>query len=1009
MTNIQRIRTYFESPLTLMRFLQFAGFVAVCVVVVRIGIDLLPNPGAALRVLTHVGLVSWGVPSWSSPTDTSAFAKMVGVCLTMIGLVGLPFAFALRRRLAIVTPAHDHAQHGGTRRPHWIAGAVCVALLVTAVTTIKNFDLFWADFDRSGIVVVGYTGSRFLLACLLLLACTTLGERLIAIGASNYRKQICGSAELLILSFFLGSTLYAFAGTLLGLAGMLTLPMALFLIAPPLLFAPALIGETATSFMGCIRSAGQQDTTRFAAYWILGWIALCSAILLLLGKGLYPATLDGDVWVHYLHYYRDVLRTGHIVSQDLWYDFLQSKGAGLFFLSTVLGDALSVQLVSWCYTLVAGLIVFDLIKRATSDAAWAITGVTAFFACLAAVTTGGDITSSFFKNHESAAALVAFLAWVAIRLLEAHGRDSKPHLAIAILVSAYLGFLVPVVAGIVTPFFLLLSIVVVLQKSGVARSFLFPATAIIAGGVLSYAVNYVATGLLDIVPFGLLWPFADQERVFARLGTSGILYFLYYETGLQQINPLIFLKTNLKLASHLLRYDFLQFLLPSLLATVGAMALAVTTLCSASSATRNPATTLLLVVIAFLLPAVALYLFVSNPSVYRLYIFCAPFTIVAALLLAHAAFEWTLPPVARLWGASIFLVLASTTAIVFAIRDTGHERFRSIAGFVIGQRSVSDTMMEVDNSPYYVGDHARLPVITEFRRLLGPEPKILTFNHGAAPGYAFPGTGVVSEPSYTLGPRHLDIVYGEPETAKAVLQGLGINHFYINIELNLFTSVAFSRLFSPENIGRFLKVESSQGSDYLLGWRVSDDDPPLPVPLIQMLELKRAAVLYVPFSAEFSTQAEKLMAGEFGNIDGASISGKVELQAIITAGESLAFLLQKELRKQMLLHIYRAENHELVGRILDRVSVSLAQELPPLAGTLWTQNPDNYQDMIRNVLGARAMQIIRAATLESCAESLPRSWCHSLVTRSQRVHFGYGDAMTRAEVMRLLGKADSSR
>ncbi len=301
------------------------------------------------------------------------------------------------------------------------AGAVCVALLAAAVTAIKSFDLFWADFDRSGAAVVVYTTSRFLLACLLLLACTTLGERLIAIGAGDYRKRVCGSAELLILSFFLGSTLYAFAGILLGLAGMLTLPMALLLIAPPLVFAPALVSETAIRFMACMRLAGQQDVTRFSAGWILAWIALCSAILLLLGKGLYPATLDGDVWAHYLHYYRDVLRTGHIVSQDLWYDFLQSKGAGLFFLSAVLGDVLSVQLVSWCYTLVAGLIVFDLIKRATSDAAWAITGTTAFFACLAAVTTGGDITASFFKNHESVAALMVFLAWVAVRLFEARG------------------------------------------------------------------------------------------------------------------------------------------------------------------------------------------------------------------------------------------------------------------------------------------------------------------------------------------------------------------------------------------------------------------------------------------------------------------------------------------------------------------------------------------------------------------------------------------------------------
>jgi|GEM_PF-3287258 len=1002
MTNIQRIRAYFEAPLTLMKFLQCAGFVAVCVVVAGTGIDLLPNPGAALSVLTHVGLIAWREPSWTAPADLVAFAKMVALGLTMTGLACLPLALVLRRRLASMRPAHDQ-----TRRPHWIAGAACVVLLVAAVATIKSFDLFWADFDRSGAAVVGYTASRFLLACLLLLSCTTLGERLIARGAGSYHKRIRGSAELLILSFFLGSTLFAIAGTLLGLVGMLTLPMVLLLVAPPLVFAPALAGETATRFMGCIRAAGQQDAIRFSALWMLAWIALCSAILLLLGKGLYPATLDGDVWVHYLHYYRDVLRTGHIVSQDLWYDFLQSKGAGLFFLSVVLGDALSVQLVSWGYTLVAGLIVFDLIKRATSDATWAITGVTAFFACLAAVTTGGDITASFFKNHESVATLIVFLAWVAVRLFEARGGESRLHWIIATLVCAYLGFLTPVIAGIVAPCFLLLSAVAAAWNVIAARSFLLPAAASIAGGLLSYAVNYAATGLLDIVPFEVLWPFADHERAFSRLGTSGILYFLYYETGLQQLNSLFLLKTNLKFAGHILRYDFLQFLLPPLLAAIGALVFAVTILRNLSAAIRNPAVTLLLVAIAFLLPAMALYLLVSNPSVYRLYIFCAPLTIVVAVLLAHAAFEWTLPPAARLWVTSIFLVLASTTAVVLAIRDTGYERFRSIAGFVAGQRSVSDAMREVDNSPYYVGDHARLSVITEFRKLLGPDQKILTFNHGAAPGYAFPGIGVVSEPSYSLGPRHLDIVYGEPETAKAVLQGMGINHFYINIEFNLFTSVAFSRLFSPGNIERHLRVESSQGNDYLLGWRVSKDDPPLPAQLVQMLELKRNAILYLPFSAEFAAQTETFVSSKFDVIDSGVVPEEIRTKDMLAAGKSLASSLRQELQKQISPRIHYAENRKLAERVLDRVSVRLDQELPLLAGTLWAQSGDG--DLIRSTLNARATQIIRASVLESCVEELPRPWCHSLVTRSQRVHFGYGDAMTREEVLTLLGKAALSR
>lgn len=57
MSSLRQIKDYFAEPLTLGRLLQLAGFLAVGTVVIIMGIKLIPDPGAALRVLTHVGLV----------------------------------------------------------------------------------------------------------------------------------------------------------------------------------------------------------------------------------------------------------------------------------------------------------------------------------------------------------------------------------------------------------------------------------------------------------------------------------------------------------------------------------------------------------------------------------------------------------------------------------------------------------------------------------------------------------------------------------------------------------------------------------------------------------------------------------------------------------------------------------------------------------------------------------------------------------------------------------------
>jgi hypothetical protein len=68
---------------------------------------------------------------------------------------------------------------------------------------------------------------------------------------------------------------------------------------------------------------------RVGIHALLAWCALVAGGLLLVSRGLYPGAANGDTWEHYLHYYREVLRSGSLGPNELWYHFYFSKGAGL--------------------------------------------------------------------------------------------------------------------------------------------------------------------------------------------------------------------------------------------------------------------------------------------------------------------------------------------------------------------------------------------------------------------------------------------------------------------------------------------------------------------------------------------------------------------------------------------------------------------------------------------------------------------------------------------------------
>jgi hypothetical protein len=107
------------------------------------------------------------------------------------------------------------------------------------------------------------------------------------------------------------------------------------------------------------------------------FIVVAGALLLV--KGLYP---DGghDYFQHYFYFYQKVIDSGGIWPNEVWYQYYYSKGAGLYFLATLLTDPMAPQLVTSCFIAAAALVVFLWCRRVAPGTAWPCVGVVTFLA-----------------------------------------------------------------------------------------------------------------------------------------------------------------------------------------------------------------------------------------------------------------------------------------------------------------------------------------------------------------------------------------------------------------------------------------------------------------------------------------------------------------------------------------------------------------------------------------------------------------------------------------------------
>ena len=181
---------------------------------------------------------------------------------------------------------------------------IFISFYVIIVLILKHIDVLGADYDRAGFLIISYWVLRLALAIYIMMLCIGAGSLLLQLFYSDFPSKQIDTEEHLILGFFFGSSTYGIIFILIGFAGLLNLPVALLFTIPVLWISYPSTCEIQRMLIPKIKFGSKFKIFQIVIFGCLFGI-IC---LLVFSKGLYPGTIDNDVWEHYLHYYREVLQ-----------------------------------------------------------------------------------------------------------------------------------------------------------------------------------------------------------------------------------------------------------------------------------------------------------------------------------------------------------------------------------------------------------------------------------------------------------------------------------------------------------------------------------------------------------------------------------------------------------------------------------------------------------------------------------------------------------------------------
>ncbi len=694
---------------------------------------------------------------------------------------------------------------------------------IALLWAFAGLDLYHSGFDTRGLAVPFYNGLRLIFVAYLFWVLYATGDLLLAVlSRGSFRGR--SILDRLALGFFSGVGVWQIVLLGLGLANLLQRDLVIVLTSVVLVFSfssfastvfcPSIISRKPFNFPVWMRETG----------FVLLALLAGSMVLLTIVKGLYPAG-GHDYYTHYFHYYRDVVESGGVWPNNIWYHFYYSKGAGLFFLGMLLTDPLAPQLITLCMFAGGGISLAAFMSHIGIPVRWRVAFLTLVFA--AYVYTPGPRENmlhggwgDFEKLHEPQTMLAAFLIYALYRLMSREGvKDSSCRIAAMLAVAAAVILTPPTAAFYAPAILLLFGIAWIKGLRNAASGYASVLFVCLASAIGLLALNYFVTGFPSDQGMRFFWKFADFEKVqeWGVLPHFVVIYDLITSNSGDEL-PVFGWKAFRFLMSSF-RLDLFG---AAILLCVPWFALRMMLGHALACDAERCRAAFMVLLCFFVVGCLTALLFGRGQAIsfYRFSSFLIPITIC----LVAAAWAYVLPLSNSNEGrvaAAIPVAMVVVCALV-AVRGIYDFRkasdvVRQAAVFLIGGHSLSSAYATQISWPGRLPWGGIYPAARTAHGMLPVGERLWSLNIHA---YCMaPDCRVESYQSYKLGADWNNTFFGTPEQSRLSLQAGNLNYFLISPNLAIPDPLALSPLLHPDAIAENFGVVWMDGNTALLTWK----------------------------------------------------------------------------------------------------------------------------------------------------------------------------------------------
>ena len=627
--------------------------------------------------------------------------------------------------------------------------------------------------------------------------------------------SLAGAALLRMIIFFNGilGSFHAYSMILLGLVGIA------FACPRALQIARDLAHDMVS---GWSRASG--DIDRFAKVGLV--TALLISIFTVLMRKMIAPDGGGDFITHYLPYYLEVMKSGNLMPNDVWYHFYISKGVGDVFFIMGLTDAIGPGIVSGAMFIIILALIYAFTKRLTDDRVVAVFAST--MTATALIWTPGenvfDTWADFSKQHILTAAMYFGFLWSLWLLWVLPIEKQRPTFILTLISLAGLTVFrtqFTFMCGLLI-FFVFVAALISRRRNTLGKMIALGfVTLSITIGLTYY--NYVTTGLGDVTPFRFFRQFFDQDS-FARwyspflmleleLGSSPNLGGVGASLGAYPFSVVM---------QTMLRFGYLKYFL-GLVGTIGivsSIAMATSPIKISQKRVHMPVhlvSGLLMLVAITLVNLITLYTLNQPVSMYRFFVFALfPVMIFGSVIFVFLRQATNAHSLRRQLITLIMLiiVLSAFTRITSDIPRTNLEIETAYAS---GQISTADL--------YASRGQLWRPGVDICKAI--PPGSRVWLSRVKGEHFMSPRCYFETFFSFAMGNNWHEIAFGKPEMAVAELKKLDLNYFVIDTNEPFFDILPYSALFLPKNIDKYFGVVWSNKGVYLITW-ASDKTKPFP-------------------------------------------------------------------------------------------------------------------------------------------------------------------------------------